>query len=131
MQFLQSKPGLYCPVDVKKYFANRCMHVTYAACVCELQVFDASLAFGVQLSTSTLLKHHSVHRGYAMNEQNTNLWDEQQEIEILERIVDAMLASQDELRDTGGERWSRILRDACREQKWQDQDEPSELLAVC
>ncbi len=36
---------------------------------------------------------------------------------ILERIVDAMLDVQDELKQADDDRWSRILRDACQREK--------------
>jgi hypothetical protein len=42
---------------------------------------------------------------------------QEMETRILSRIVDAMLAVQDELEDADDGQWSRILVDACRQEK--------------
>jgi hypothetical protein len=42
---------------------------------------------------------------------------QEMETSILSRIVDAMLAVQDELEDADDGEWSRILVDACRQEK--------------
>ena len=39
---------------------------------------------------------------------------------ILDRIVNAMLAAEDQLRDASVQEWSRVLTDSCRKQKRAD-----------
>lgn len=42
------------------------------------------------------------------------------EREILDRIVNAMLAAEDKLRDASVQEWTRVLTDSCRVQKHTD-----------
>jgi hypothetical protein len=53
------------------------------------------------------------------------------EVRILARIVDAMLSVQDELAEADDAQWTRILVDACRQEKRSARPQRPVLAAAC
>lgn len=53
------------------------------------------------------------------------------ETSILNRIVDAMLAVEDDLRDATVEEWTHTLVESCRQQKQRFGDQRTSLASTC
>jgi hypothetical protein len=90
------------------------------------------LAFQLQwlCGVTTVTTRHSTQGTDVMDDKQTQVATIAQNIErdILDRIVNAMLAAEKELCGASVQEWDRVLTDSCRQQKQADRES---LATIC